>query len=62
MIIHTLFIIGKIMSSTSTYYKKLTTATLASLMALVAISTTGCSTTHEFKPTASVMVGAHKSL
>lgn len=30
-------------------------------LALVAI-TTGCSTTQEFKPTASVMVGAHTSL
>lgn len=28
----------------------------------VVVATTGCSTTHEFKPTATVMVGAHKSL
>lgn len=26
------------------------------------VSVTGCSTTQEFRPTASVMVGAHKSL
>ena len=28
----------------------------------LAVSATGCNTTHEFKPTASVIVGAHKSL
>ncbi|MBP2280828.1 hypothetical protein H4W00_001641 [Psychrobacter sp. PL19] len=37
----------------------------ASLMFTIVASvflTTGCSTTHEFKPTATVLVGAHKSL
>ena len=39
--------------------KIMATSTVVLLTAIVA---TGCSTTHEFKPTASVMVGAHKSL
>lgn len=35
---------------------------LALTIAVLAVSATGCNTTHEFKPTASVIVGAHKSL
>ena len=50
------------MLSTSIYSKKLTHISLAFLVAAMALSATGCNTTHEFKPTASVMVGAHKSL
>ncbi|WP_170231071.1 hypothetical protein [Psychrobacter frigidicola] len=50
------------MLSISTCSKKLASITLTILVATMAISATGCSTTHEFKPTASVMVGAHKSL
>ena len=46
----------------STYYKKITHTSAALLFLAIALSTTACSTTQEFKPTASVMVGAHKSL
>ena len=54
------------MLSLSTDYKKMTNniATISlsvTLLAAFALST-GCSTTPTFKPTASVMVGAHKSL
>ncbi|WP_161626701.1 hypothetical protein [Psychrobacter aquaticus] len=34
----------------------------AALLLTTALSVTGCSTTPEFKPTATVMIGAHKSL
>ncbi len=34
----------------------------AIISAFLVLVTTGCSTTQEFKPTASVIVGAHKSL
>lgn len=37
------------------------TSAMLTIVAL-AFSATGCSTTQEFKPTASVIVGAHKSL
>lgn len=42
--------------------KKWMGVSLMLTMAVVAFSATGCSTTQEFKPTASVIVGAHKSL
>lgn len=42
--------------------KKTVGISAALLLATLALSTTGCNTTQEFKPTASVMVGAHKSL
>lgn len=35
---------------------------LALTIVALGFSATGCNTTHEFKPTASVIVGAHKSL
>lgn len=50
------------MLSISICNKKLASISLILLVATVTLSATGCSTTHEFKPTASVMVGAHKSL
>ena len=55
------------MLSLSSHYKKLTnnitTISLSvTLLAAFALSATGCSTKPTFKPTASVMVGAHKSL
>ena len=53
------------MSSLANDYKKhdkKTVAISAALLLTMALSVTGCSTTPEFKPTASVMVGAHTSL
>lgn len=50
------------MLSLSNTYKKTTQIGAALLLATLALSLAGCSTTQEFKPTASVMVGAHKSL
>jgi len=50
------------MLSISTYNKKLVSMSLILLVAAMTLLATGCNTTHEFKPTASVMVGAHKSL
>ncbi|MBD7946767.1 MULTISPECIES: hypothetical protein [Psychrobacter] len=50
------------MLSLSNDYKKMTQMGAALLVATIALSSTGCSTTQEFKPTATVMVGAHKSL
>ena len=35
---------------------------LSFAVVILALTATGCSTTQEFKPTASVIVGAHKSL
>ena len=42
--------------------KKITSVGSALLLTSIAFSMTGCSTTQEIKPTASVMVGAHKSI
>lgn len=44
--------------------KKLAPKSIATsiVILLTTITATGCSTTHELKPTASVMIGAHKSL
>ena len=50
------------MLSLSNDYKKMTQMGATLLVATIALSSTGCSTTQEFKPTATVMVGAHKSL
>lgn len=46
----------------STHNKKRTGISVAFIVAIMTLSATGCSTTHEIKPTASVMIGAHKSL
>lgn len=35
---------------------------MAMTIAVASVITTGCSTTHELKPTASVIVGGHKSI
>jgi hypothetical protein len=43
-------------------YKKLATIGLTLALATATLITTGCNTTQEFKPTASVIVGAHTSL
>lgn len=55
------------MSTLSNTFKKqgkktitLSAALLLATMTLSAVS--GCTTIHEFKPTASVLAGAHKSL
>lgn len=45
-----------------TYGKKAISISAALLVATLVLSATGCNTTQEFKPTASVMVGVHKSL
>ena len=50
------------MLSLSNHYKKITHISAALLLTTIVLSATGCSTTQEFKPTASVMVGAHTSL
>lgn len=54
------------MNSTTGFNNKLASKVIAIgtvlLLAVTTIFATGCSTTQEFKPTASVMVGAHKSL
>ncbi|WP_372844207.1 hypothetical protein [Psychrobacter sp.] len=48
--------------SNSNYVQKTIFLASGLLLAVLALSATGCSTTPTFKPTASVMVGAHKSL
>lgn len=48
--------------SDSNYVQKTISLAAGLLLAVFALSATGCSTTPTFKPTASVMVGAHKSL
>ncbi len=50
------------MRSLATHYKKIIHISTALLLTTMALSAAGCNTTHEFKPTASVIVGAHKSL
>ena len=54
------------MSSLSNTYKKhakkLVNISAAMLVTTAVLSVTGCNTTHDIRPTASVMVGAHTSL
>jgi len=54
------------MSSLSNTYKKhvkkIISISTALLIATATLATTGCNTTHDIKPTASVIVGAHTSL
>ena len=45
---------------TLTYSATLLSTTL--LLVVTGLSMSGCSTTHEIKPTATVMVGTHKSI
>ena len=47
---------------TNAYFTKYLKRGMVCTAVILMMSLTGCSTTHEFKPTASVMVGAHKSL
>ncbi|WP_296206706.1 hypothetical protein [Psychrobacter sp. UBA3480] len=49
------------MSLLSKHYKKTSSISVAVLLT-TAILVTGCTTTQEFRPTASVMVGAQTSL
>jgi len=49
------------MSLFSKHYKKISSISLAALLTTT-ILVTGCTTTQEFKPTASVIVGAQTSL
>ncbi len=49
-------------ASTFSHCKVATNIGIAMIMSLAALSTVGCSTTQEFKPTASVIVGGHKSI
>ncbi len=46
----------------SAYFKLIINTGIAMVIGILLLSTVGCSTTPTFKPTASVMVGAHKSL
>ena len=50
------------MSSLLTSSKKTLTYSIALLLVATGFSLSGCSNTHEIKPTATVMVGTHKSL
>ena len=46
----------------SAHFKPVINTGVAMIIAILVLSTVGCNTTQEFKPTASVIVGAHKSL
>ncbi|MGM8870689.1 hypothetical protein ACS8E3_03260 [Psychrobacter sp. 2Y5] len=46
----------------TTASKTVVTSSLAIVIAVFALATSGCNTTQDFKPTASVMVGGHKSI
>lgn len=48
------------MSLLSKHYKKISSISVAVLLTTILV--TGCTTTQEFRPTASVMVGAQTSL
>lgn len=43
-------------------FKAIVNVGFAIAIAILALSAIGCSTTQEFKPTASVIVGGHKSI
>ena len=47
---------------TNSYFSKYLKLGMVCTTVTLMMSLTGCNTTHEFKPTASVIVGAHKSL
>lgn len=47
---------------TQSYLTKYLKLPIVCTAVILMMTLVGCSTTHEFKPTASVMVGAHKSL
>ncbi|MBF2719824.1 hypothetical protein IP510_08015 [Psychrobacter sp. NG254] len=46
----------------SSHSKRLTAISMPMLLTAIVLFTTGCSTTQEFRPTASVLVGAQTSL
>ncbi len=48
------------LSASSTPLKKV--LSISTLIVVASLATTGCSTTHELKPTATVIVGGHKSI
>ncbi len=50
------------MSSLSKHYKSIANISAAILLTTTVLSVAGCNTTQEFRPTASVMVGAQTSL
>ena len=50
------------MSASSTHDKNSARIRAAVLLTITVLLATGCNTVHPLKPTASVMVGAHKSL
>jgi len=50
------------MSLLSKHYKSITNISTAILLTTTVLSVAGCSTTQEFRPTASVMVGTQTSL
>ncbi|MBO1530197.1 hypothetical protein J3492_03090 [Psychrobacter sp. F1192] len=46
----------------TSYAKPITQVAIAMVLAVPILSSVGCSTTQELKPTASVIVGGHKSI
>ena len=50
------------MSSLSKHYKSIANISVVILLTTTVLSVAGCNTTQEFRPTASVMVGAQTSL
>ncbi|WP_201583698.1 hypothetical protein [Psychrobacter jeotgali] len=47
---------------TASHSKRVVKIIVAMIMTTLLVSTVGCNTTQGFKPTASVMVGGHKSI
>lgn len=48
--------------TTFSYFKAILNIAIAMIISIPLLSTVGCSTTQELKPTASVIVGGHKSI
>lgn len=49
-------------TSTTSHTNTIMKIMVAMIMSILLLAAVGCSTTQEFKPTASVIVGGHKSL
>jgi len=47
---------------TTSHFKLIGNIGIAMVVSILLLSTVGCSTTQEFKPTASVIVGGHKTI
>lgn len=47
---------------TISHFKVISNIGIALVISILLLSTVGCSTTQEFKPTASVIVGGHKTI